>query len=39
MPSCAVGALRRAVTLGVASGDPDPGGFVLWTRLAPVPLA
>ncbi|MGW3348862.1 alkaline phosphatase D family protein [Nonomuraea rubra] len=26
-------------TLGVASGDPDPGGFVLWTRLAPVPLA
>lgn len=26
-------------TLGVASGDPDPGGFVLWTRLAPVPMA
>ena len=26
-------------TLGVASGDPQPGGFVLWTRLAPVPLA
>ncbi len=26
-------------TLGVASGDPDPGGFVLWTRLAPEPLA
>lgn len=26
-------------TLGVASGDPDPDGFVLWTRLAPVPLA
>ncbi|WP_231333430.1 alkaline phosphatase D family protein [Actinomadura graeca] len=25
--------------LGVASGDPDPGGFVLWTRLAPHPLA
>ncbi|NVI89076.1 PhoD-like phosphatase N-terminal domain-containing protein [Actinomadura sp. BRA 177] len=21
-------------TLGVASGDPDPDGFVLWTRLA-----
>jgi len=26
-------------TLGVASGDPDPDGFVLWTRLAPQPLA
>ncbi|WP_245899286.1 alkaline phosphatase D family protein [Nonomuraea indica] len=26
-------------TLGVASGDPSPDGFVLWTRLAPVPLA
>ena len=26
-------------TLGVASGYPQPGGFVLWTRLAPVPLA
>ncbi|MBB1089523.1 alkaline phosphatase D family protein [Lysobacter sp. SG-8] len=25
-------------TLGVASGDPLPGGFVLWTRLAPKPL-
>ncbi len=24
--------------LGVASGDPDPHGFVLWTRLAPEPL-
>lgn len=24
--------------LGVASGDPDPTGFVLWTRLAPRPL-
>jgi alkaline phosphatase D len=24
--------------LGVASGDPDPGGVVLWTRLAPAPL-
>lgn len=24
--------------LGVASGDPDPHGFVLWTRLAPQPL-
>ena len=26
-------------TLGVASGDPDHDGFVLWTRLAPTPLA
>jgi alkaline phosphatase D len=26
-------------TLGVASGYPDEGGFVLWTRLAPEPLA
>ncbi len=25
-------------TLGVASGDPAPDGFVLWTRLAPNPL-
>ena len=25
-------------TLGVASGDPTPDGFVLWTRLAPDPL-
>ncbi|TKG67661.1 alkaline phosphatase [Prauserella endophytica] len=26
-------------TLGVASGDPDPYSVVLWTRLAPNPLA
>ncbi|MDB5294649.1 MAG: phosphodiesterase/alkaline phosphatase [Phycisphaerales bacterium] len=25
-------------TLGVASGDPEPAGMVLWTRLAPAPL-
>ena len=25
-------------TLGVASGDPTPDGFVIWTRLAPRPL-
>jgi alkaline phosphatase D len=25
--------------LGIASGDPTPDGFVLWTRLAPAPLA
>ena len=24
--------------LGVASGDPSPDGFVIWTRLAPRPL-
>jgi len=24
--------------LGVASGDPEPDGFVIWTRLAPQPL-
>ncbi len=26
-------------SLGVASGDPSPDGFVLWTRLAPVPIS
>lgn len=26
-------------TLGVASGDPVSDGFVIWTRLAPIPLA
>jgi alkaline phosphatase D len=26
-------------SLGVASGEPSPDGFVLWTRLAPDPLA
>ena len=30
--------LRTPFTLGVASGDPLPDGFVLWTRLAPEPL-
>lgn len=30
---------RDPFTLGVASGDPSPDGFVLWTRLAPDPLA
>ena len=28
-----------AFTLGVASGDPTPDGFVLWTRVAPDPFA
>lgn len=31
--------LRDPFTLGVASGDPEPHGVVLWTRLAPEPLA
>lgn len=26
-------------SLGVAAGDPSPDGFVIWTRLAPEPLA
>lgn len=32
-------AASNPFTLGVASGDPSPGGVVLWTRLAPDPLA
>ncbi|MGW6931264.1 alkaline phosphatase D family protein [Lentzea sp. NPDC054927] len=31
--------LTDPFTLGVASGDPTPDGVVLWTRLAPEPLA
>jgi len=31
--------VRDPFTLGVASGDPTPDGVVLWTRLAPDPLA
>ncbi|WP_117215470.1 alkaline phosphatase D family protein [Allorhizocola rhizosphaerae] len=31
--------LADPFTLGVASGDPDHDGFVLWTRLAVEPLA
>ena len=30
---------RDPFTLGVASGDPEPDGFVIWTRLAADPLA
>jgi alkaline phosphatase D len=30
---------RDPFSLGVASGDPAPDGFVLWTRLAPDPLS
>ena len=33
------GRLRQPFRLGVASGDPLPDGVVLWTRLAPEPLA
>lgn len=29
---------RCPFSLGVASGDPAPDGFVIWTRLAPSPL-
>lgn len=38
--TAAAAALRRdPFTLGVACGDPSPDGFVIWTRLAPEPLA
>lgn len=30
--------LRDPFTMGVASGDPDATGVVLWTRLAPAPF-
>jgi alkaline phosphatase D len=40
VPSSAGKSLPRGLfTLGVASGDPTPDGIVLWTRLAPRPLA
>lgn len=39
LPTTARRRLRDPFTLGVASGDPEPGGVVLWTRLAPQPLA
>jgi alkaline phosphatase D len=29
---------RDPFALGVASGEPAPDGFVIWTRLAPEPL-
>ncbi len=34
-----LGFARYPFTLGVASGEPAPDGMVLWTRLAPDPLA
>ena len=30
---------RNPFTLGIASGQPEPDGFVIWTRLAPEPYA
>ena len=30
---------RYPFQLGIAAGDPAPDGFVIWTRLAPEPLA
>lgn len=38
-PAHAIRSLGNLFTLGVASGDPHPDGVVLWTRLAPQPLA
>ncbi|GGF55383.1 alkaline phosphatase [Marmoricola endophyticus] len=39
-PSAATSPLPQTpFTLGVASGDPEPDGFVIWTRLAIRPLA
>jgi alkaline phosphatase D len=39
-PSAAAARLRTdPFTVGVASGDPAPDGFVIWTRLAPDPTA
>ncbi len=38
-PSWARSQARNPFTLGVASGDPVPDGFVIWTRLAPDPVA
>ncbi len=32
-------AAQAPFTLGVASGDPSSDGFVIWTRIAPDPLA
>lgn len=42
VPGIAMGSPKFSAypfSLGVASGDPSPDGFVLWTRLAPQPLA
>ncbi|EIZ77596.1 alkaline phosphatase D [Novosphingobium sp. Rr 2-17] len=34
----AAGLPQGLFSLGVASGDPEPDGIILWTRLAPQPL-
>ena len=39
IPPQSSAAQRDPFPLGVASGDPLPDGFVLWTRLAPEPLS
>ena len=39
VPTQSVNLNKDPFTLGVASGDPLPDGVVLWTRLAPDPLA
>ncbi len=39
LPGWARGEAADPFTLGVASGDPSADGFVIWTRLAPQPLA
>jgi alkaline phosphatase D len=36
--AAATGALAYPFSLGVASGEPNADGFVIWTRLAPDPL-
>ena len=44
VPAAATRALAQPVfakypfALGIASGDPTPDGFVIWTRLAPEPM-
>lgn len=38
-PGPGLGFRRWPFTLGVASGEPAPDGVVIWTRLAPEPLA
>jgi alkaline phosphatase D len=37
--ACATAPTPNPFTLGVASGDPTPDGFVIWTRLAQTPTS
>jgi len=39
IPAWAAGVGTYPFSLGVASGDPSPDGFVIWTRIAPEPMA